>query len=118
VDAVLSPHVHTKLELELEPERKRLVELVRVLRGVFPEDEARLGEVKGRLLRVGMKKGKRRRMGGSEAEGEGKGEGDVWDVRGRDPVHVQGGGGGGDPLIHVFVDQLSLGFHLFFHAEF
>lgn len=67
-----------------------------VLKGVFPEDSVRLGEVEGKV---------RARAAGGAAEGE------LLDVRGRDPVQrIEGGTGGGDPLIHVFVDQLSFSF--------
>jgi hypothetical protein len=87
---------------------------VHVLKGVFPEDGVWLGEVQGKLGVQGQGRG--RGVAGGEGEGE------LWDVRGRDPVQrVEGE----DPLIHVFVDQLSLLFlflslfiYLFFNLTF
>lgn len=80
-----------------------------MLKGVFPEDRGGLREVEGRLRREGTggdRGGGRGREGGSD-------EDVLFDVRGRDPVFVPVHGRG-DPLIHVFVDQLSLLFSLEF----
>lgn len=85
----------------LEKERVRLLELVHVLKGVFPEDEGGLGVMEGRLR--GRRKGKAR--GGSDADDEE--EENV--LRGRDPVHVhEHEHGRVDPLIHVFVDHSNI----------
>jgi len=74
-------------------ERTRLLELVSVLKGVFPEDGKGLREVEGRL---------KRKKEGNVGMGDGDEGGEVLDVRGRDPELRAG-----DPLVHVFVDQLS-----------
>jgi hypothetical protein len=107
------------------------LELIGVLKGVFPEDVVGLGEVEERLGVGGVRrkgKGKGRRnteervgMGsvsdGDEDEDQYRDEGMlVSDVRGRDAERERAGGRE-DPLIHVFVDQLSF-FSLLFRSFF
>jgi hypothetical protein len=79
--------------------RTHLLELVDVLKGVFPEDVVGLGEVEERL--GGSEKGGRKWA--DVSDGDEDEDMLMSDVRGRDAGNARE-----DPLVHVFVDQFSV----------